>query len=145
MHSRGPGCRTTLTSEHVPGIERCICTVKERARCAYNVFKFEQYPPKVISEMVFLSIFWLNAFPNCLGISNTMSPRTIVTGLTIDFEKHCRIEYGQYVQTHEKHDNSMATRTVGAIAMRPAINRVATIFIVSSPVVASIEPAGLRS
>jgi hypothetical protein len=88
--------------EHVPDIERCIQTIKERTRCTYNVLEFEQYPPKMISEMVFSSVFWLNAFPNRLGISNTMSPRTIVTGLTIDFAKHCRIEYGQYVQTHEK-------------------------------------------
>jgi hypothetical protein len=42
--------------------------------------------------------------------------------MTINFKKHCRIEYGQYVQTHEQHDNSMTTRTVGAIAMRPTGN-----------------------
>jgi hypothetical protein len=58
-----------------------------------------------------------------LGISQTMSPRSITTGLDVDYNKHCRIEYGQYVQTHEKHDNSMVTRAVGALALRPTGNQ----------------------
>jgi hypothetical protein len=37
--------------------------------------------------------------------------------------KHCHIEYGQYVQTHEKHDNSMVTSAVGALALRPTGNQ----------------------
>jgi hypothetical protein len=32
--------------EHVPEIERCIQTVKERTRCTYNVTGFDRYPPK---------------------------------------------------------------------------------------------------
>jgi hypothetical protein len=117
--------------EHVPDIERCIRTIKERTRCTYNVLEVEQYPPKMISEMVFSSIFWLNAFPNRLGISNTLIPRTIVMGMTIDFKEHCRIEYGQYVQTHEQHDNSMTTRTVRAIAMRPTGNEQGSYYLYS--------------
>jgi hypothetical protein len=77
----------------------------------------------MISEMVMLSIFWLNAFPHRLGISQTMSPRSIVTGLNVDYNRHCQIEYGKYVQTHEKHDNSMVTRAMGALALRPAGNQ----------------------
>jgi hypothetical protein len=76
----------------------------------------------MIVEMVFLSVFWLNAFPNKHGMSQTIRPRTIVTGRHIDYKIHCKIEYGQYVQTHEKHDNSMDTRTVGALALRPTDN-----------------------
>jgi hypothetical protein len=107
--------------EHVPDIEQCIRTVKEQTRCTYNVTPFDRFPPKMISEMVMLSIFWLNAFPHRLGISHTMSPRSIVTGTDVDYSynKHCRIKYGQYVQTHEIHHNSMVTRAVGALALRP--------------------------
>ena len=65
---------------------------------------------------------WLNAFPATNGVSQTLSPRTIVTGLTLDFRAHCRIEPGSYVQTHEEHNNSMLTRTVGAIALLPSGN-----------------------
>jgi hypothetical protein len=77
----------------------------------------------MVIEMVFLQVFWLNAFPHRLEVSQTLSPRTIVTGLGIDYKKHCRIEYGQYVQTHEKHDNTMTTRTIGALALRPTGNQ----------------------
>jgi hypothetical protein len=77
----------------------------------------------MITEMIFLSVFWLNAFPHRLGVSTLLSPRTIVTGLVIDYAKHCRVEFGQYVQTHEKHDKSMARRTIGALALHPTGNQ----------------------
>jgi hypothetical protein len=111
------------TNMHVSDIERCIRTVKERTRCTYNMTPFEHYPPRMIIEMVFLNIFWLNAFPHHLGVSQTLSPRTIVTGIGVDYNKHCRIEYGQYIQTHGKHDNTMKARTVGALALRPTGNQ----------------------
>jgi hypothetical protein len=109
--------------EHVPEIERCIRTTKERTRCTYNSTTFDQYPPRMIIEMVFLCVFWLNAFPHKLGISQTLSPRAIITGLGVDYKEHCRIQFGQYVQTHEKHDNSMTSRTIGALALRPTGNQ----------------------
>jgi hypothetical protein len=109
--------------EHVPDIERCIRAIKERTRCTYTMAPFEHFPPGMIIEVVFLAVFWLNGFPHKLGISQTFSPRTIVTGLSIDYNKHCRIEYGQYEQTHKKHDNTMTTRTIGALALRPTGNQ----------------------
>ncbi|KAI2514249.1 Reverse transcriptase (RNA-dependent DNA polymerase) [Fragilaria crotonensis] len=58
-------------------------------------------------------------FPAHDGISDTLSPRSIIHGSHIDFNKHARLEFGAYVQAHEEHDNIMATRTTGAIALRP--------------------------
>jgi hypothetical protein len=79
-------------------------------------------PARIIIEMAKHAIYWLNAFPHPNGVSNTLSPRTIITGQTIDFNQHCKYEFGQYVQTHEQHDNSMTPRTIGALAMRPTGN-----------------------
>jgi len=45
-----------------------------------------------------------------------------MTGKRIMYDKHCRVEFGTYVQTHEKHNNSMEPRTSGAIALRPSGN-----------------------
>jgi hypothetical protein len=56
------------------------------------------------------------------GISQTQSPSELVLNRKLDFNVHCKVEYGEYVQTHEEHDNSMATRTIGAIATRPTDN-----------------------
>lgn len=46
-----------------------------------------------------------------------------MTGFNIDYAKHCRIEFGAYAQVHEDHNNTMATRTTGAIALRPTGNQ----------------------
>lgn len=45
-----------------------------------------------------------------------------MTGVKLDANKHCKLPFGAYVQTHEEHDNSMTTRTIGAIALRPTGN-----------------------
>jgi hypothetical protein len=78
----------------------------------------------MIIELVFLSVFWINGFPHKLRISQTLSARTLVTRrLGIGFDKHCRFEYGQYVQTHKKHDNTLTPQTIGALARRPTGNQ----------------------
>jgi hypothetical protein len=93
-------------------------------RCPYNVIPFDHFPPRMLIEMLlFLNIFWLNAFPRRLGVSQTLNPRAVITGLSVDYNKHCRIEYGQYVQTHEKPNNSMATPIISTLALRPTGNQ----------------------
>ena len=61
-------------------------------------------------------------FPAVDGVSGDINPWELITGMEIDYAKHCQLEYGDYAQVHEEHDNSMATRTVGALAMRPTGN-----------------------
>ena len=55
-------------------------------------------------------------------MSQVLSPRTIITGQTLDYNHHCVYQFGEYVQTHEQHNNSMEARTIGALAMRPTGN-----------------------
>jgi len=108
--------------EHVPEIERHIRTLKERCRSVFNTLPFKRIPNRMIVELVYAMNFWLHAFPAKDGISSSISPRELVTGLALDASKHCVIAYGTYVQTHEPHDNTMASRTIGAIALRPTGN-----------------------
>lgn len=42
--------------------------------------------------------------------------------MVIDYDKHCKLEFGSYAQVHEEHNNSMITRTTGALALRPTGN-----------------------
>ena len=121
---RSLGIRLNVTSrdEHVGVIERFIRTIKERMRSTINVLPFKQIPARMVIELAKREVFWLNAFPSVDGVSSTLSPRTIVSGDTISYDRHCRFDFGEYVQTHEQHDNSMASRTVGALAMRPTGN-----------------------
>jgi hypothetical protein len=122
LASVGVHLNTVSANEHVPEVERYIRTVKERVRSTYNTLPFKRMPALLVIEMVSSTILWLNSFPQKGGISTTMSPRAIVTGMTVDFGKHCQLEFGEYVQTHEEHDNSMNTRTIGALALRPTGN-----------------------
>jgi hypothetical protein len=79
-------------------------------------------PGRLIVEMVFASVFWLNSFPNQNGISRQYSPRTMVVGQQINYNKRSQLEFGTYVPTQEEHDNSMPSHTTGAIALRPIGN-----------------------
>ena len=60
-----------------------------------------------------------------------MSPRTIITGQLLDYHKHCQNEFGEYIQTHEEHDNSLLSCTVAAIALRPRGNQQGGYFFMS--------------
>jgi len=109
--------------EHVGPIERYIRTVKDRTRSAHNTLRFLRIPAVMIRRLVHNAVFWLNAFPYAKGVSPDYSPRYIVTGHKLDSRSHVRLPFGAYVQTHEDHDSSMKSRTLGAICMGPTGNR----------------------
>jgi len=90
----------TAREEHVPEVERYICTIKERAGTTINTLPFEKYPHHLIVKIIYNTVFWLNCFLHKSGIHPTLSPRTIVTGTTINYDKHCRIPFRTYVQVH---------------------------------------------
>ena len=73
-------------------------------------------------EMAKAYVSWLNSLPPHSSLGNELSPRTIVTGQKLDFKRHCHFLFGEYVQTHEEHDNSMSRRMVGALALHPTGN-----------------------
>ena len=47
------------------------------------------------------------------------SLRYLLTGRELEYPLHVRLEFGEYVQTHERHGNRMTDRTVGAICLGP--------------------------
>ena len=76
-----------------------------------------------MSHLVKNAVFWLNAFPSSDGVSSSHSPRYLLTGRELEYDKHAVMEFGQYVQTHEEHTNDMRQRTVGAICLGPTGNQ----------------------
>jgi hypothetical protein len=83
---------------------------------------FEKVPGKMVTEMINAAVYWWNSFPGNSGVSDCLSPGEIVLRRGLDYHRHCQLEFGEYVQTHEATDNSMAPRTVGALALRPSGN-----------------------
>jgi len=104
--------------DHVPEIERFIRTTKDSVRAQYNDLPFAYIPRLVLTRMVKNAVFWWNALPH----NSRYSPRYVLEGRKLDFNKHVRIPFGAYAQTHEDHDNSMTTRTVGTICLGPTGN-----------------------
>jgi len=77
----------------------------------------------MIAEMVYEVVFWLNSFPHEDGIYPTISPRTLIMGLAIDYHKNCKIALEMYAQVHEEGNNSLRSRTSAAIALRLMVNQ----------------------
>ena len=113
---------TTACNEHVGDIERYIRMIKEQMRANYNTLPYQNIPPRLIIEMAKHALFWLNSFPQPNAARGPISPRTLLTGVKLDFNKYCKYQFGEYVQTHEEHDNTMAPRAIGALALCPTGN-----------------------
>jgi hypothetical protein len=107
---------------HVPVAERRIHTLKERCRCICNTLPSKKLPGMLVVQMVSTCNFWLNIFPPKDGVSRDINPRELITGVKIDYNKHIQAEFGEYVQVHEEHNNSMQTQTTGAITTKPTGN-----------------------
>ena len=122
---------TTSRDEHVGDVERYICTIKECMWGVSNTIPFKRLTRNMVMELTKAVVYWLNSVPSNMGVSPTMSPRTIITGQLLDYHKHCRYEFGEYVQTHEEHDNSLLSHTLGAIALRPTGNQQGGYFFMS--------------
>ena len=118
----GMTLNTVAAGEHVPEIERYIRTVKERCRCKFNMLPFKKHPTRMNAENVYDSISWLNAFPPRNYIHPVYSPRVLLTGIQVDYKKHCLLEFGAYVHVHEETNNTMRARTIAALALRPTGN-----------------------
>jgi hypothetical protein len=131
LMDEGVELNVTANDEHEPEIEWYIWVVKEQTRSAYNVLPYMKIPTVMIVELVIGCVFWLNNFPIIDGISSTRSPRNIMVGFNLDYQVHCAIEFGSYAQVHEDHDNTMATHTTGAIALRPTGNQQGGYFFMS--------------
>lgn len=120
----GVALNTTSASEHVPEIEQQNCVIKERARACRHALPFEYLPKIIVIEMVYNCVLWLNAFPPKGGMSVSISPQTLLTGVKFDYNTHCKLAFGAYAQVHKEHlpTNSQKARTVGAICLGPAGN-----------------------
>ena len=108
--------------EHVPEVERSIRTMKETMRATVHGLPYRRLPKLMIVELVELATRCLNSFPKEDGVSEYMSPHSIVTGQShMDYNK-VTLEFGSYVQLLDRSVNMIRSRTIGAIAPNPTGN-----------------------
>ncbi|KAG7374846.1 reverse transcriptase RNA-dependent DNA polymerase [Nitzschia inconspicua] len=108
--------------EHVPEVERMIRTIKDRIRCVYVTLPYRHLPRLMVKRLVANAVLWWNALPAPDSVSDVHSPRYLLVGRELTYDKHVRLEFGSYVQTHEDHTNDMRQRTLGAICLGPTGN-----------------------
>jgi hypothetical protein len=70
----------TAAANHVGEVKRSIQTMKERARTTIHGLHFKRLPKVMTQALVYHAAKGLNRFPAKNGISDTLSPLTIMTG-----------------------------------------------------------------
>ncbi len=98
----GPMVNLASPNEHVPEIERRIRVVKEWSRAARHSLPFQCIPKLLMIHIVLNAVKMLNFFPTKGRISDTLSPKTIMSGETLDYMKHLSLQVGQYCQVYEE-------------------------------------------
>ena len=88
---------TTSRDEHVGDVERYIRTIKECMWGVTNTLPFKRLTCNMIIELAKVVVYWLDSVPFHMGVSPTINPRAIITGQVLDYHKHCRYEFGEYV------------------------------------------------
>jgi len=63
----------------------------------------------------------MNSFKHADGMSLILNPRTIVTGLQVNFTTYCKVPIGAYCEVHDEPaiSNTEKSRTTLAIALNP--------------------------
>ena len=113
----GPLVNLDAENEHVPGIERLIRVVKEECRATSHGLPFHKIMKLLTTNIVLNTVNMINLFPTKGGIPDSLRHKTIISGKTLDFQQHLRLQLGQYCQVHEEEipRNRQYSRTKGEI------------------------------
>ena len=105
--------------EHVPEAERSIRRMKVTMRATAHGLPYCCVLKLMIIELVAMATRCLNGFPKDDGVSEHMSPHSIVAGQArMDYNK-IPLEFGSYIQLLDHSVNTICSRTIGAIALNP--------------------------
>jgi hypothetical protein len=115
---------TTVACKHVREIERFIHTIKERSRALVSDLPYNILPCQITIHLVYFAVLWLNSLPAAARVSKKYSPRKIVLGCELDFDKHCKATFGSYVEAHKDPTitNTMRSCTLPGIFLSPTGN-----------------------
>ena len=107
--------------EHCGDIESSIKFLKERLHCLWNGLPFRCVPWVMITAGVTFCVDMINALPASDGISDTLSPATIVTGCEPPNVADLQLNFGDYVQLqiHNNPTNTMPPCHIDCIALQP--------------------------
>ena len=106
--------------QHIPRIERGIRSVKDRTRCFWVGLTFKKAPKIMVDECLIMVIACLNDFPNKNGISQTLSPASIILGRGKINGNHLKATFGRYYEVYCGTDSTNKERRTSAICLHPS-------------------------
>ena len=106
--------------QHVPRIERGIRFMKDRTRCYWVPLPFKRVPKIMVDDCITMVTTCTNDFPNKNGISDTMSPASIVLGRGKIDGNNLKATFGRYYEVYCGTDNTNKERRTSAICLRPS-------------------------
>ena len=114
----------TAADDHDPFAERNNRTIGERVRTTYHELPYKTPPKIMIRYMTMNCANQLNMFPAKGGISQYYSPYVILKKRHVDYNIHCQVPFGAYVEGNDKSKpyNDNKERTVSGIYLRPMSN-----------------------
>ena len=105
-------------NEHVGIIEWSICTIKECARSTYHTATFKIYTSIITISPIEVVLYLMNRLQYKYGVSDTLSPSTIVeVRPNLDMGQK-KIYFGLYLVVHIGKNNTIKTRCVLVIALK---------------------------
>jgi hypothetical protein len=98
----GPMVDLASDNKHVPGIELRIRVVRERCQATRHSLPFHTIPKLMTINIVLNVVKMLIFYPTNGRVSDTLSPKTITSGETLDYKNYLSLQLGQYCQVHEE-------------------------------------------
>ena len=83
---------------------------------------FSRIPKVLLQALANYATFYLNSVPDLAGVSKTLSPAYIVEGIRLNYQRHCQLEFLEYVHVHNISENNMNPRTSPALNLGPTGN-----------------------
>ena len=96
-------------------------TIKERVRTTFYRLPYKMIPKIMIRDLAMTETSKLNYFPVKGGVSKYYSPRMILLGENLNYDKHFQVPFGSYAQACHEPDpsNTQVARAIDAIYLRP--------------------------
>ena len=92
---------TTAARGHVVETKRMMQIIKLRFQSIVSNLPFNTLTKQCFINFIYYAVMFLNCIPDSQGISRHLSPRQIVTGQELDFNKHCKEKLSSLVEAHE--------------------------------------------
>ena len=110
---------TCTANEHVKEVERSIRTIKEMIRATAHGMLYCRLPKQMKKGLVAYCTANLNSFPYSHGVSQELSPSTIMHGTPSPDYKNYKLEFGTYVLVTDRMANMPRARAFSAITLHP--------------------------